>query len=754
MTPYNIKELTWEKWKRFYLNEPLLRKSKGTLNSIRYAMNIFGIPSSMYYFGEMIKSGYGVDFESAIRNNTREYYITKNLYGLNLSNEKSLYYLSSDISLLEKPTYKTNNAINSIIIYFSINWKNLFESNLENDSFDIFIKSDSISTKVNEDCKFSILKSNDEYYWKLVNTVEQQNFTIKKYTYIQKIDILNLSNGLYCLNINLSESSSTYDWMDWKLSHISENNNIIYDWEGDSGNEYDINLRYQLWNNANNTIGMMFGSQYTNENIYNLYAIKMFWTKPSEQDLLSHAKNPKQYYTSNYSDNMCLYIDLDNPRNMALESPHPKPINITKSKYPLQFVTFEWGTLSGDELFNGWNYQAFWPYNFTSIETKVALYSYSSMSLIGDKTRIIPRDTTNLLLTKDSKLQYEYNIEKDNYMSNIYMLFSNARNIDIIISERYDSNVIKSSMIKPQDFYSSSYSTLIQARNEFFTTWNIRSLIPNWSLISNAIDPDIWNVVKKLSPARSEIIGGYYIAPHMFERSKLDQKLPEVTLQDSNENQINFENFQQIQFSLNSSQLAIVDQNIETNSVLLENYFMQINPNTNEIDSSVSNNYNTEYKIFGSDYSSTIEINNFANYNVQRYEPVLYFNSSATSAKKLKDYPKEIINSKKQLYDKPFNPYSGCTLSSANSINNQPPVQVKRIKVAPVIKVDKKIGGTAGENKTIDIVRQGGTISVDEQQSIEEAKIDIRMPITGIPKFVSSDENKDENNEKKITSYL
>lgn len=253
-----------------------------------------------------------------------------------------------------------------------------------------------------------------------------------------------------------------------------------------------------------------------------IQSYKEYFGKYSKNVFDSHVLNPSSYnanaYTSSYDELFRYYpLGIDNIRDdhstyYIVSSSHPN-----QRFYGSNIATFK-------------NFSGTQAYQYTS-KTETHYRQFPSLGANNPKSNKIRFESTNLLtdLAPDRKATVNRYDKEQKDSNRLAIVFSPTDQINKDISNQFGAYNFENFVGDPKDGTSNIYKSLEFARNEYFKKFARANDIGKYIEVFSLYDYSVFEQVKQLVPARSNLVTGVLIEPSILERSKIERKFPIVS---------------------------------------------------------------------------------------------------------------------------------------------------------------------------------------------------------------------------------
>jgi hypothetical protein len=516
----SYENLTHQIWRRIVNNLPYLLKTKGSIRSVRALFSIYGIPFTL--IGVKEYGGPQIDednppllaedkFQYLLNFKQNQYiHIPRRLYTSSIDNISKVpqttefrfrtqYTGSVSMSLWAVEDYADKNNILQnlqIVRYpYSLYGKNTYGY------LKYTLKTGSLGNFKTIQSTSSLMPLYDNDIWTIRIHSNQPIYSGSSF------------NGL--INIDCAKAS---DFVDNRIS-ISSSFSI---------SASPSSLLYSL--GATKTIlptghKVIFGGTTGSNSVRfsgSLQSYKEYFGKYSKNVFDAHVLNPSSYnansYTSSYDELFRYYpLGIDNIRDdhstySNVSSSHPNQ-NFYGTN-PAKFRNFS-GTQASQ---------------YTS-KTETHYRQYPSLGANNPKSNKIRFESTELLtdLAPDRKTTVSRYDKEQKDSNRLAIVFSPTDQLNKDISNQFGAYNFENFVGDPKDGTSNSYKSLDSARNDYFKKFARANDIGKYIEVFSLYDYSVFEQVKQLVPARSNLIAGVLIEPSILERSKIGRKFPIVS---------------------------------------------------------------------------------------------------------------------------------------------------------------------------------------------------------------------------------
>lgn len=236
-----------------------------------------------------------------------------------------------------------------------------------------------------------------------------------------------------------------------------------------------------------------------------------------------HVLNPLSYhtnaYTASYQELHRYYpMGLDNIRRdhtvyTVVSSSHPNQLDYTGS-----IALFK--NFSGSQQVQ---------YN-SSVETHYEYYP--SLGANNPKSNKIRLEDSILIrqLSPDRRAEVSRYDSEQRDSNRLAIVFSPTDQINRDITNQFGPYNFENFVGNPKDGPNSIYPNLENARYDYFKKFSRANDIGKYIEVFSLYDYSVFEQVKQLVPARSNLITGVLVEPHILERSKIERKFPSINV--------------------------------------------------------------------------------------------------------------------------------------------------------------------------------------------------------------------------------
>lgn len=253
-----------------------------------------------------------------------------------------------------------------------------------------------------------------------------------------------------------------------------------------------------------------------------LQSYKEYFGKYSKNVFDAHVLNPSSYnanaYTSSYDELFRYYpLGIDNIRDNHSVYYHVSSSHPNQSFYGTNVATFK-------------NFSGTQAYQYTS-KTETHYRQYPSLGANNPKSNKIRFESTKLLtdLAPDRKATVSRYDKEQKDSNRLAIVFSPTDQVNKDISNQFGAYNFENFVGDPKDGTSNNYKSLDSARNEYFKKFARANDIGKYIEVFSLYDYSVFEQVKQLVPARSNLVTGVLIEPSILERSKIGRKFPIVS---------------------------------------------------------------------------------------------------------------------------------------------------------------------------------------------------------------------------------
>lgn len=253
-----------------------------------------------------------------------------------------------------------------------------------------------------------------------------------------------------------------------------------------------------------------------------LQSYKEYFGKYSKNVFDSHVLNPSSYnanaYTSSFDELFRYYpLGIDNIRDN-----HAVYLNVSSSHPNQKFY--------GSNIAKFKNFSGTQAYQYTS-KTETHYRQYPSLGANNPKSNKIRFESTKLItdLAPDKKATVSRYDKEQKDSNRLAIVFSPTDQLNKDISNQFGAHNFENFVGDPKDGTSSNYKSLDSARNDYFKKFARANDIGKYIEVFSLYDYSVFEQVKQLVPARSNLITGVLIEPSILERSKIGRKFPIVS---------------------------------------------------------------------------------------------------------------------------------------------------------------------------------------------------------------------------------
>jgi hypothetical protein len=510
--------LTNQVWRRIVNNLPFLLKTKGTTRSVRALFSIYGIPFTLISVKEY--GGPQVD-----EDNPPILAEDKFQYLLNFGQEEYIEIPrtldSSSIDLIPQiprttefrfRTDYTGSASMSLWAVEDSNNRNTVLQNLElvyhtaslygNTNYGYLkytIQTGSIGDLYPIESTSSLLPLFDNDIWTVRMYSDYPIYSGSDFDGKITIDCAK-SSDFVDNRISLSSSfyvSSSNDSLLYSLGAVQEHIAVL------GGTTGSNSVRFS-------------GSLQSYKEFFNTFTKKVF---------NEHVLNPSSYHTNAYSssyDDLYRYypLGLDNLRDdhsvySYVSSSHPNQTFYGTN--PATFVNFTGGQ---EDQYS------------SRIETHFRYFP--SLGANNPKSNKIKFESTQLLgQLSPSRKVTRNRFDKEQKDSNrLAIVFSPTDQLNKDISNQFGPYNFENLVGNPKDGPKVTYTSLEQARNEYFKKFARANDIGKFIEVFSLYDYSVFEQVRQLVPARANLVTGVLVEPSILERPKIERKFPSIEVLD------------------------------------------------------------------------------------------------------------------------------------------------------------------------------------------------------------------------------
>jgi hypothetical protein len=558
-------------WNRILITLPGIYKTKGTEECVKYLLSCYGIPSTIL----SIREYGGIDYSDNV---LPTYRIEEDVYFLKYSgtndyikgpypsSARSIEFKFSIENTEDYLDYKINPLL-TIIPYpytdvSNFSWKiGFFKTpgvyngkvifQMGSGSSQSYILSDTLP--IFNGNIFNILLRKNYPYSKFEYSTDENNIPIKYDLEVQRNEngrIIFQSTSSNILLQNDNEIFSQYG--NFYLGNVSSTDSFYGTL--DKFNIWDIPLDESDFNCHVNDLNCYgFSGSNSNQHLW----IRLSWDYPQTMSYFYNnssavwVNNNSSYYSIPYYYSGDLSSSLDPTLYSAsLQIIEDKwisnfptgSVNIIAYNFPEVIVPnyiTSFNTSSCDYIS-----QSIFPYNFRSfnISEEIDSSKYGPNKFKNNKIRKIDEELDTRLdyKTKSTSQINSITIPDSNQLG-FFADPNDSKNKDII---RYvGNNGILEMISDPRDLYNNEYENLKQKNIEYNRSGNKKTYFNEMIILYKSyFDKSIFDVIKNIVPARSNILSGVLIEPTILERPKYQHRLISSSLSETQFLNSNIEN--------------------------------------------------------------------------------------------------------------------------------------------------------------------------------------------------------------------
>jgi len=527
-------------WKRILSNLPIIYKSKGTQESIRYILSCYGIPRNFIQIKEF-GGGYNKPNISAWNEVAEDIYLLEfignNNEYVNIQGLQFCPYSSVDFKFWIDTDNYSDNTLVQLFSKYDGNGNQVFslgfikESDTLGSIYVILIQGTNTFSYTTE---FFNLFTND-----ITGILFRQNSINSKFEETLDPSVIPTQYDICVCKRSDELNTDSYEYS----FYLSSSFNDIF----------DIN-NYNIFGNIESSLQP--GGQFFNiSSIIPGYSISNFIgvmdrfsydTSPISDDVFfTKSKNIYSYY-----DGLPSSSSLNSLFNFSISTP---PIDISTASFSINGyqvyndnITYPLITASLYN-FSGSNYVQF--FNTSScLSQSVSVFPFQTMNfetvIVYDVSGVGPSRLENIKINKISENRFNdtlspykstANKNSENYYSDtnilgIFLAPTDERNTDML--NFYGNTNIISSVACPDDRWTSTsrYTSYQTLRNNFYNYANKYKVLFNelFTIYNIYVDKSIFDTLTNILPSRNKIYTGLLIEPTILERSKIPNLPPFV----------------------------------------------------------------------------------------------------------------------------------------------------------------------------------------------------------------------------------